>query len=62
MSVSEAMKRSIAKYDAKNTRQIKMKLNLKTDKDILDRLDQVGNTQGYIKELIRADIKKEEQE
>ena len=62
MSVSEAMKRSIAKYDAKNTRQIKMKLNLKTDKDILDKLDQVGNTQGYIKDLIRADIKKEEQE
>ncbi len=62
MSVSEAMKRSIAKYDAKNTRQIKMKLNLKTDKDILDRLDQVENTQGYIKDLIRADIKKEEQE
>ena len=62
MSVSEAMKRSIAKYDAKNTRQIKLKLNLETDKDVLDKLDQVGNKQGYIKRLIRADIKKDERE
>ena len=62
MGVSEAMKRSIAKYDAKNTRQIKLKLNLETDKDVLNKLDQVENKQGYIKSLIRADIKKDERE
>lgn len=45
------------RYDAFNTVQIKMKLNRKTDADILDKLDGVGNKQGYIKSLIRADIK-----
>ena len=55
---SEARRRAVAKYDASHTRQIKLKLNLKEDRDILDKLDQVGNKQGYIKNLIRADIKK----
>lgn len=55
---SEARRRAVAKYDASHTRQIKLKLNLKEDRDILDKLDQVGNKQGYIKGLIRADIKK----
>lgn len=47
------------RYDKANTRQIKLKLNLKTDADILARLDGVGNKQGYIKKLIRADILRE---
>lgn len=44
------------KYDATKTRQIKMKLNIKTDADILKKLDSVSNKQGYIKTLIRRDI------
>ena len=44
------------RYDAKNTRQIRLKLNLTTDKDILEHLNKVGNKQGYIKGLIRADM------
>ena len=44
------------RYDATHTKQIRLKLNLNTDADILKRLDEVGNTQGYIKKLIRADI------
>ena len=44
------------KYDKANTTQIRMKLNLRTDADILAKLDSVGNKQGYIKALIRADI------
>ena len=55
---TEAQKRAIAKYDQQNTKQIKLKLNLKTDKDIIAKLDQVDNTQGYIKDLIRSDISK----
>lgn len=47
------------KYDKANTTQIRMKLNLKTDADILEKLESVGNKQGYIKALIRADIEKE---
>ena len=45
-----------AKYDAKNTKQIRLKLNIVTDADILQKLEEVGNKQGYIKELIRRDI------
>ncbi len=58
MPTSEKRKASHAKWDAANTRQIKLKLNLKTDADILSKLDSVENTQGYIKSLIREDIKK----
>lgn len=57
--ISEAKKRADAKYDAGHTRQIKLKLNLKNDKDILKRLDEVGNKQGYIKKLIRHEIDSE---
>ena len=44
------------RYDATHTRKITMKLNLKTDADVLDKLDSVESKQGYIKELIRADL------
>ena len=56
---TEAKRASIARYDAKNTKQIHLKLNLKTDKDILEKLDQVDSKQGYIKELIRRDLEKQ---
>ena len=46
------------KYDSKNTKDVRIKLNLKTDADILEWLEAKGNKQGYIKELIRNDIKK----
>ena len=39
-----------------NDVQVKMKLNKKTDDDILSLLQQV-NKQGYIKQLIREDVK-----
>lgn len=56
--VSESHKRANAKYDATHTKQIKMKLNLKTDADIIARLEQQDKVQSYIKALIRADILK----
>lgn len=46
-------------YDASNTIQIRLKLNKKTDADILDRLNAVPNKQGYIKGLIRSDMENE---
>lgn len=55
---TEAQKRAAQKYDAANTVQLKFKLNKKSDADILARLDSVQNKQGYIKQLIRADINK----
>ena len=45
-----------ARYDAKNTRRYAMKLNNTTDADIIAKLESVDSMQGYIKQLIRADI------
>lgn len=53
---SEAKKQANARYDAKATVQVKLKLNKTTDADVIDRLNASGNKQGYIKELIRRDI------
>ena len=57
---TEAQKKAQEKYDTTNTVQLKMKLNKKTDADILERLNEVPNKQGYIKDLIRKDIKSDE--
>ena len=52
-----------AKYDMQyqkdNIKQVKFILNRNTDQDIIDHLDRVENKNGYLKELIRADIKKD---
>lgn len=58
MAETEAQKRAREKYEAKTAVQFKMKLNKKTDADILAKLDDVPNKQGYIKSLIRADIER----
>ena len=47
-----------AKYNKTNVKQIKINLNRKTDTDIIDYLDQCGNVQGLIKDLIRKHMKK----
>ncbi len=47
-----------SRYDATHTTQINLKLNDKTDADILARLNEQDNKQGYIKALIRKDITK----
>jgi hypothetical protein len=46
------------KYDEANTTRVYIKLNLKTDADIIGYLEAKDNKQGTIKELIRADIAK----
>ena len=55
--MTEAQKRANARYEARAITQVKLKLNKKTDADILEALEHSGNKQGYIKALIRADIK-----
>ena len=57
---TDAQIKAQAKYDAENTRQVHLKLNRNTDKDVLDKLDEVPSKQGYIKRLIREDLAKEE--
>lgn len=54
---TEAQKKAAAKYDAANTKQIHLKLNLNTDADLISWLDKIPNVQGYIKDLINRDRK-----
>ena len=49
---------STKKYQKEHVKQIALALNLKTDADILQQLEEVPNKQGYIKGLIREDIAK----
>ena len=44
------------KYNKENTVQLLIRLNKKTDKDIIEWLKNVNNRQGYIKSLIREDL------
>lgn len=58
---SEAVLRAVKKYDEAHKGDFKsvyMKLNKEKDSDILEKLASVENVQGYIKELIRADMQK----
>lgn len=60
MAVSDAQRKANAKYEREKTRSIKIKLTISTDADILAKLDAVGNKQGYIKKLIRDDLKRDD--
>ena len=53
MPDSEARKR----WTRENTTRIVMKLNNHTDQDIIARLKEQESIQGYIKRLIRQDMK-----
>ncbi len=55
---TEAQIKAQKKYDAANTKQFHLKLNRNTDRDVIEKLDNVPNMQGYIKKLIRADLEK----
>lgn len=55
MTVENAQTR----YKKKAVKVVTLALNRNTDSDILNKLDNVPNKQGYIKQLIRADIAKD---
>ncbi len=44
------------KWNKENTTRVYVRLNNRTDADILAKLESVENVQGYVKALIRADI------
>ena len=46
------------KYDRANTVHISLKLNRKTDQDILAALEKTPSKQGYIKTAIRSFLEK----
>lgn len=56
MGTSEAQRRAAQKYKKANTRQISFCFSNIYDADIISKLDAVESKQGYIKDLIRADI------
>lgn len=56
MAISEAQKRAQRKYNDTHQRQIKFSFSIQNDADVLAQLDSIPNKQGYIKDLIRADI------
>jgi len=45
-------------YQKDNIKQVKFTLNKNTDQDVIAHLDKQKNKNGYLKELIRKDIKK----
>lgn len=53
---TDARKRANAKYDKSHTQSVMLKFNKQTDADILMKLSEVDNRQGYIKKLIREDM------
>ena len=55
---TDAAKAAKAKYDAKTAKYLSLKLNRNTDGDIIQHLEQIENIQGYLKRLIREDMKK----
>ena len=58
---SEAQTRAQAKYDAEHTKRISLKLNLRTDLDIIKWTWRQHSVQGSIKRLIREEIAREEE-
>ena len=50
----------MANYEKENLRQIRLKINRKTEPDLLAWVEKKGNVQGYIKELIRKDMEQAE--
>ena len=54
---TEAQLKAQAKYDKENTKQVILKLNLTTDADIIEKLKSVPNKQGYLKQLVRDDMR-----
>ena len=58
LKTTEAQRRAIAKYEAAYTKRITVKFNMRTEADVLAKIESVDNMQGYIKQLIRDDIAK----
>lgn len=58
MSTREARRRAARKYQAANTKLLQIRLNFRTDQDILDKLSAEESMSGYVKKLIREDIRR----
>ncbi|MDO4377971.1 MAG: hypothetical protein Q4C64_02310 [Erysipelotrichia bacterium] len=55
--MSEARNRANAKFNKLHTQTVTVRLHNENDKDIIEYLKTKENKQGYIKELIRQDMR-----
>lgn len=58
-NMTPALIKAQKKYNKEKTKSFILKLNRQADADVIERLEQAENKQGYIKNLIRKDIKKD---
>lgn len=58
MAQKESTIKAVNKFNKEKTKCINVRLNVNTDADILAKLDSVPSKMGYIKQLIREDMKK----
>lgn len=58
MAQRKSVIRAVNKFNREKTKSVQLRLNLTTDADILKKLDGVPSKMGYIKRLIREDIKR----
>ena len=56
-STMETRRKASSKYQKANTVTYSLVLNLKTDADIIEHLSHKENRLGYLKELIRKDLR-----
>ena len=55
---TESEIKAVNKFNKEKTKVIPVRLNFKTDADILSHLETVSSKMGYVKNLIRADMAK----
>ena len=51
----------LAKYEKENLRQIRLKINRKTELELLEWIEKQDNIQGYIKRLILEDMERKKE-
>lgn len=51
----------LAQYEKENLRQIRLKINRKTEPELLEWIEKQENIQGYIKRLILEDMEREKE-
>ena len=52
----------LAQYEKENLRQIRLKINRKTEPELLEWIEKQENIQGYIKRLILDDMERAEEQ
>lgn len=57
--VTEAQKKATARYHKKALKTVNLRLNRFTEADLIEQIEKQENANGYIKRLIREDIKRE---